>query len=176
MKRLYATTDLTEAQVLRALLRDQGIESTLDNEGGAAYAIGMPTAAVPIGINVRDEDAPAAAEAMARHFEKKDAEDMESDPEAPPPLPPEESAAFEEKVRKQAVRNRFLLLLIFFLPMIVASAASFTDEPWHFWVAAAVGVASIVSLIWFVDLIGEGRKNRTGPPPVSGDGPAERSS
>jgi len=52
VKRLYATTDLTEAELLRALLRDQGIESSLDNSAGAALAVGLPTAAVPIGINV----------------------------------------------------------------------------------------------------------------------------
>jgi hypothetical protein len=46
VKRLYATIDLTEAEILRALLRDQGIESALDNEGGAALAVGVPSAAV----------------------------------------------------------------------------------------------------------------------------------
>lgn len=71
MKRLYATTDPIEAELLRVYLRDEGIETTLDNEGGAAYAIGLPTGAVPLGINVADEDAPAAAEALGRYFEKE---------------------------------------------------------------------------------------------------------
>jgi hypothetical protein len=71
MKRLYATTDPTEAELLRAYLRDEGIESMLDNEGGAAYAVGLPTGAVPLGINVSDQDAPAAAEALGRYFEKE---------------------------------------------------------------------------------------------------------
>jgi hypothetical protein len=95
MKRLYATADLTEAELLRALLRDQGIESSLDNTGGDVLAVGLPTAAAPIGINVSDEHAPAAEEALARHFEKKDTEELEADPGAPPALTPEESACFK---------------------------------------------------------------------------------
>jgi hypothetical protein len=172
VKRLYATTDLAEAEILRALLRDEGIESTLDNEGGAALAVGLPSAAVPIGINVSDADAPAAAEALARHFEKKDAEDMEADPEAPPPLTPEESASFQAKAGRRSFSRRFLILLFFFMPAIVGMALTF-GEPWHAAVAATAGVLSIVALIWVVDLIAE---NRTGPSPTSGDGPAEKSS
>jgi len=169
VKRLYATTDLVEAEVLRALLRDQGIESTLDNEGAAAFAVGVPSAAAPIGINVSDEDAPAAAEALARHFEKTDAADTEPDPDAPPPLTPEESAAFEAKVKRRVFSKRLFLLLIFFWPGIFI-VAGFFDEPWQKWVGGAVGVLSLAAFIWFVDLIAE---NKTGPSPESGDGPAK---
>ena len=34
---------VTEAQILRARLREAGIETTIDNEGGADYAVGLPT-------------------------------------------------------------------------------------------------------------------------------------
>jgi len=171
MKRLYATTDLTEAELLRALLRDQGIESSLDNSHGAAFAVGLPTAAVPIGINVRDEDAPAAAEALARHFEKKDAEEMEPDPEAPPPLTPEESAAFEAKVKRRVYWKRLFLLMIFFWPGIFYLSGMF-DKPWQQLAGAAAGILSLVAFIWVVDVIAE---NKTDPPPDAGSGSVEKS-
>ena len=172
MKRLYATTDLTEAELLRALLRDQGIESSLDNSAGAALAIGLPTPAVPIGINVSDEDAPAAAEALARHFEKKDAEEMEPDPEAPPPLMPEESAAFEVKVRRRVYWKRLLLLMVFFWPGIFFVSGMFV-EPWQQLLGGAAGILSLVAFIWVLDVIAE---NKTNPPPDAGDGSAEKPS
>jgi hypothetical protein len=175
MKRLYATTDLTEAELLRALLRDQGIESSLDNTGGAALAVGLPTAAVPIGINVSDEDAPAAVEALARHFEKENAEEMEADPDAPPPLTPEESARFEAKVKRVRFWRRFFLLLVFFFPAILGLVVSFS-ELWQMAAAGTAGVFSLVALIWVVDLIAESRESKADPPPVSGDGPAGRPS
>ena len=159
MKRLYATTDLTEAELLRALLRDQGIESSLDNEGGAAYAVGMPTSAVPVGINVRDEDAPAAAEALARHFEKQDSREMEPDPEAPPPLTPEESAAFDARVHRPHFGRRLFLLVVFFFPGIFGLAFSF-PEPWQMALAGAAGVLSLAALVWVLDLIAESRKKQ----------------
>jgi len=57
MKRLYGTTDPAEAAILRALLRDAGIESTLDEDGG---------------IHVSNENAAAGAEALAAHFERQE--------------------------------------------------------------------------------------------------------
>ena len=57
MKRLYGTTDPAEAQILRTLLRDAGIESTLDEDGG---------------IHVSSEQAAAGAEALAAHFERQE--------------------------------------------------------------------------------------------------------
>jgi len=104
MKRVYATVDRVEAEVLCALLRDAGIEPALDDS-----AVGLAPA--PVGIHVRDEDAASAAEVLARHFEK-DAKDSEADPEAPEPLPPEEAAQFEERVAKGRVRLGFWVDLI----------------------------------------------------------------
>ena len=57
MKRLYGTTDPAEAAILRALLRNAGIESTLDEDGG---------------IHVSNEHAAAGAEALAGHFERQE--------------------------------------------------------------------------------------------------------
>jgi hypothetical protein len=74
MKRLYGTTDPAEAEAIRALLKDAGIESTFDPEG--------------LGIHVRDEDAPKAAEVLAAHFEKQDPR------ETPPPEQEEKPAGW----------------------------------------------------------------------------------
>ena len=172
VKRLYATTDLTEAELLRALLRDQGIESTLGHEGGGV-AFGIPTDEASIAINVRDEDAPAAAEALARHFEKTATEDMEADPEAPA-IQPGEFDLFEEqaKAKRRYFKRRFLILLITCPVVVLAPAVAF-DQPWKMAVGAAAGVLSLVAFIWFLDLIAE---NTMGPPPESGDGPRQKSS
>lgn len=153
MKRLYATTDLAEAQILRALLRDAGIESSLDNEAGAAFAIGLPTSAAPLGINVSDEDAAAAAEVLAAHFEKQTV--MEDDPEAPPPLTPEESAAFDEKVRRGRPRRRWwmALLLLLFPGAAGTILASWGARDALLITLAAAGAC--LATVWFVNLLGE---------------------
>lgn len=62
MKRLYGTADPAEAEAIRILLRDLGIDATLERAEGEG----------PISINVRDEDAGIAAEALAEHFERQD--------------------------------------------------------------------------------------------------------
>jgi len=153
MKRLYGTTDPIEAELLRALLRDAGIESTLDNQNGAAYAIGLPTSISTLGINIKDEDAEAAVDILARHFEKKQAEDLEDDPDAPPPLSDEESARFEEQVRRGAPRRRFYLAFFYLLP------GAFTALVFALlgrWTAARISVGAVMGVIafaWFVDLL-----------------------
>jgi hypothetical protein len=164
MKRLYGTTDLTEAELIRAHLRDAGIESSLDNQHGAAYAIGLPTAASPIGIYVRDEDAAEAAEILALHFEKKEVEE-EPDPGAPAPLTAEESASFEERVRRGKPRRRFWLAFFWFLPGIVwVVSYSLAGE----WLEAAVGFLAVlfcVGVLWAVNaLAGLGRKAKEPAP------------
>ncbi len=123
MKRLYATTDPTEAEILRALLRDAGIETTLDNAGGADFVGGLPISAVPLGINVGDEDAAAAVEILAAHFEKHPLP-TDDDPEAPEPLSVEESASFEAKVRQSKPRGRFWLAFVLLLPTAVAALSA----------------------------------------------------
>ena len=164
MKRLYATTDPTEAKILRALLRDAGIETTIDNEGGADYIGGLPISAVPLGINVGEEDAAAAAEILAAHFEKHPFP-MDDDPEAPEPLSAEESASFEAKVRESKPRGRFWLAFVLLLPTAVA-ALSYTLA--GKWAGAAVFggmlVGTIAMGIGFETLIWP-RLKRKGPAP-----------
>ena len=73
MKRLYGTTDPAEAEAILVLLRDRGIAPILDRGEGPG----------PISIDIRDEDAAPAAEALAQHFERLD------------PRPPGQSAPEE---------------------------------------------------------------------------------
>lgn len=160
MKRLYATTDPMEAGILQALLRDAGIESTLDNEGGAAYAVGLPTSAVPLGINVSDEDAAAAAAVLASHFEKQNV--GEDDPEAPPPPTLEESARFEEKVRRGGSKARGrLAMFCLILGGLVGIALALSGE-WEAGLMMGGAAAAPVAFVWFVNLLVE-KKDGSAP-------------
>jgi hypothetical protein len=161
MKRLYATTDPTEAELIRAHLRDAGIESSLDNQLGAAYAIGIPTSASPLGIYVRDEDAAEAAEILALHFEKKEETEGEPDPDAPPPLTAEEAAQFEEKVRKGKPRRRLWLALIWFLPNVAALLGFALSGQWAVAFVALVTLLCFVGILWAINaLAGQARKEK----------------
>lgn len=154
MKRVYATLDPVEAEVLRALLRDAGIESAIDSQGGAAFVVGLPSS--PLGIHVSDEDAASAAEILGRHFEKKDAE-TEPDPEAPPPMTPEESEEFERQVQKGKPRRRFWLALILAafagLWIIVYAVAGN-------WQRVGLGVGGLLAWFGIDALAGLGRKKK----------------
>jgi hypothetical protein len=165
MKRLYATTDAVEVEVLRALLRDRGIESSLDNEGGATLALGLPTGAVPLGINVADEDAAAAAEALAGHFEKQQAADTEDDPEAPAPLSSEESEAFERRVRRGRPRLRFWLAFFWLLPAAVAALVRAAEGDWTAAMLAAGAVLALIAVGWTIHLLAESRVKKKEPAP-----------
>ena len=164
MKLLYGTTDLTEAELIRAHLRDAGIESTLDNQHGAAYAIGLPTAAAPLAIYIRDEDAAEAAEILALHFEKK-VDDGEPDPDAPPPLTPEESAKFEEQVRKGKPRRRFWLAFVYFFPAVLGALCYALAGDLKFAVVLLVTVLGGLGILWAInELAGLGRKRKEPAP------------
>src|SRR5688572_6726250 len=93
MKRLYATADPAEAAILRSLLAEAGIESTLDKEDGA--------------IHVGNEDAPKAAEVLAAHFEKQDPRDAGAS---------EESALVKTRVRRSGSLTRVLAFTVVLLP------------------------------------------------------------
>ena len=165
MKRLYGTTDPIEAEVLRALLRDAGIESALDNEGGAAYAVGLPTSISPLGIHVSDEDAAAAAEVLARHFEKKDAEDLEPDPDAPPPMSDEESARFSETIEKGKPSRRFVLAFFWLLPTFLTVFVYMLRKRWEAAGVAALVFLAILAAGWMIHTIaGLGRKKKRPAP------------
>lgn len=70
MKRVYATTVIGQAEMLQVVLRSHGIESRLENEGAAHYAVGLPSAAAPIGIVVDDDRADEAARIIAEEFSR----------------------------------------------------------------------------------------------------------
>ncbi len=60
MKAVYSTGDPAEAATLLAILRTRGIECFLENEGGAMYAMGIPSPAIPLVLSVPDGDADRA--------------------------------------------------------------------------------------------------------------------
>jgi hypothetical protein len=62
LTRVWSCSNPSEAELLRVELRRAGIESVLENVGGAA--LGMGTAVVPFGIIVADEHARRALEVI----------------------------------------------------------------------------------------------------------------
>jgi hypothetical protein len=70
MKKVYSTTLIGQAEMLQMILRSRGIESRLENEGAAHYAVGLPSAAAPILIVVDDEDAEEAARVIAAEIQR----------------------------------------------------------------------------------------------------------
>ena len=59
-RKVYSTTNPADAELARIALRRHGIESFLENEGGAMYAIGMATSIVPLLVTVAERDGDAA--------------------------------------------------------------------------------------------------------------------
>lgn len=162
MKRLYSTTDPTEAEILRAMLRDAGIESTLDNEGGADYAIGMPISVSPLGIHVSDEDAATGAEILAAHFEKKPLA-TEDDPDAPPEMSLDESAVFEAKVRDGRSKGRFWLAFFLLLPTAVWAVSMLLSGNG---IGAAVGAGVLIGAVgigWLLHVLAKPAAQKKGP-------------
>lgn len=162
MKRLYATTDPVEAELLRALLRDAGIESLLDNQGGASYAIGLPVSVSPLGIDVADEDAAEAAEILGRHFSNGAAEG-DPDPDAPDPLSPDEDAQFKERVRLGNRRWGSRLAVIYLLPVGLTGIYYLLRGIWP-GVWASIGVlAGFIALGWFINAVVKPAAKEKGP-------------
>ncbi len=71
MKTIYTTTLLEEANLIQLLLRDHRIESSLENQGGAMYAVGVPSAAVPLAITVLEKDAEKGTALIKDWLEKR---------------------------------------------------------------------------------------------------------
>ncbi len=61
MRKIYSTTLLAQAEILRVVLRRHGIESVLENENAAMAVAAVPIPAVPFVISVDDKDAEEAA-------------------------------------------------------------------------------------------------------------------
>jgi len=68
MKRVYSTSSLQEAELLRVFLRQNGIESILENEFSSLMVTMTPT--VPLIITVADEDADGAVHVIRKHLAK----------------------------------------------------------------------------------------------------------
>ena len=64
MKRVYSGTSIEEAEFCRMALRDHDIESVLEDEGGAMWAVGVPSTAAMFGISVDDRHEAAAIEVI----------------------------------------------------------------------------------------------------------------
>jgi hypothetical protein len=70
MKRVYATGSLQEAELLRVLLRQNGIESLLENEFSSNVALGA--ASVPLIVTVSDADEPGAIHVIRKYLAKRE--------------------------------------------------------------------------------------------------------
>ena len=68
MKRIYSTSSLQEAELLRVFLRQNGIESILENEFSSLMVTMTPT--VPLIITVSDEDEDGAVHVIRKHLAK----------------------------------------------------------------------------------------------------------
>lgn len=66
MKSVYSTGSQMDAQMLCVLLRQNGIEPTLENEFSSLMVAMSPT--VPLIISVADEDADGAVHVIRKHL------------------------------------------------------------------------------------------------------------
>lgn len=69
MKRVYSTSSLQEAELLRVFLRQNGIESMLENENSFLFV--TPSATVPLILTVADEDLDGAVHVIRKHLAKR---------------------------------------------------------------------------------------------------------
>ena len=65
---LYSTTFLEEAETLRIMLQDEGVHASIANQGGALYAVGIPTPAAPLRIMIPETDTEKAKEILEEHL------------------------------------------------------------------------------------------------------------
>lgn len=72
VRKVFSTTNPAEAELVRVALRRHGIESILENEGGALYAIGMSTSIVPLEVTVAEKDADAALAVLRKEAGRKE--------------------------------------------------------------------------------------------------------
>jgi hypothetical protein len=69
MKRVYSTSSLQEAELLRVFLRQNGIESMLENEH--SFLVVTPGPTVPLIITVSDEDMDGAVHVIRKHLARR---------------------------------------------------------------------------------------------------------
>ena len=82
MKYVFATTEFVDLQLIRLALGDHDIDAMVEDEGAALYAIGMPTAAAPFRISVRDEDEEKARNVIHDFFEQRKKKRKKEKPES----------------------------------------------------------------------------------------------
>lgn len=70
MKRVYSTSSLQEAELLRVFLRQNGIESIIENEYSSLMVTMSPT--VPLIITVGDDDLDGAVHVIRKHLAKRE--------------------------------------------------------------------------------------------------------
>ena len=71
MKQVYSTGSLQEAELIRVFLRQNGIESMLENE--FSMNVTMSPTAVPLIITVSDEDEAGAIHVIRKHLARNEA-------------------------------------------------------------------------------------------------------
>jgi hypothetical protein len=71
MKRLYSTSSLQEAELLRVFLRQNGIESMLENEH--SFLVVTSGTTVPLIITVADEDLDGGVHVIRKHLARQQA-------------------------------------------------------------------------------------------------------
>ena len=69
LRKIYSTTSLQQVDLLRSALRRHGIESILENEGGALFAVGMATSVVPFVITVAESHVNQAIAVIGREVD-----------------------------------------------------------------------------------------------------------
>jgi hypothetical protein len=69
MVTVYTTTDPKQVALMEMVLRDAELEFRVDNEN-AGLVTGLPTSAIPIQFQVREQDAAAAREAIREALAK----------------------------------------------------------------------------------------------------------
>ncbi len=102
MKCVFATTEFVDLQLIRLALGDHGIDAMVEDESSAIFAIGMPTAAAPFRISVRDEDEERARNVIHDVFENR--RKKKDEPESP-------EDPFPKTVRRKRNRYRWLWLI-----------------------------------------------------------------
>lgn len=114
MKVIWSTTDPAEASVFSALLGQVGIACTVENEGSAFYAMGMPTSVVPLNIAVQDSDA-ERAQGIIQDFVQKKRLSGEASRDS--------EGAFEKSVQAGRRRWVWMFVLGYAVPIAIILAA-----------------------------------------------------
>src|SRR5437762_9412680 len=75
MKKVLATASFQQAEMIRTALRENGIETFLENEGSMSI-IGVPLPMTPLILTVSDDDAESAAEMIAEILKKPEGQSL----------------------------------------------------------------------------------------------------